>query len=329
MKRALPRLRAGALAVVLSACGAAGPAAAQSAYPSRPVTIVVPYSPGAATDILGRTAAQKLTESFGQQVLVVNRDGATGTIGTDLVAKAKPDGYTLLWASSSPISIVPVYSGKLPYDSQRDFQPVTLFSVIPYLLVIHPSIPARDVKALLALARANPGRMNFASSGSGGALHLAGELMKTMGGVEIVHVPYRGTSLFMTDLLSGQVDLTFTGIATSSGYIKQGRLRALAITSRERSPHAPHVPTISESGLAGYELTNWYGLIAPAGVAREIVAALNGALVKALESADVKTRIAHEGATPSGLGPEAFAAHIKAELARYEKLVREAKLRPS
>jgi tripartite-type tricarboxylate transporter receptor subunit TctC len=318
---------AGACALALTPC--AHVLAQGAAYPSRPVTIVVPYSPGAATDALGRAAAQKLTELFGQQVLVTNRDGATGTIGSDFVAKSKPDGYTLLWASSSPISIVPVYSGKTPYDSIRDFQPVTLFSIIPYLLVVHPSVPARNVKELLALAKASPGKMNYATSGAGGALHLAAEMMKSMGGVDIVHIPYRGTSLFMTDLLAGQVDLTFTGIATSAGHIRNGRLRPLAITSRERSPHAPDVPTMHESGLKGYELTNWYGLIAPAGVPRDIIATLHGAMQKALDAPDVRQRIAYEGAVPSGLGPEAFSAHIKAEMARYAKLIEAAKLKPN
>jgi tripartite-type tricarboxylate transporter receptor subunit TctC len=301
---------------------------AQTNYPRRPVTIIVPYSPGAATDILARAAAQKLTEHYGQQVLVSNRDGATGAIGTDMVAKAAPDGQTLLWGSSSPLAINPVYSGKLPYDSVKDFTPITLFSVIPYILVIHPSIPAKSLKDLIALARAHPGRMNYASSGAGGAPQLSAELMKSMAGIDIVHVPYRGTSLFMTDLLSGQVALAFTGIATSMGHVKQGRLRVLAITSSQRSPHAPDIPTLSESGLPGYELTNWYGLVGPAALPKDIVASLHAGMLKALEQNDVKQRIAQEGATPSGAGPEQFSALIKSELAKYGKLIREAKLKP-
>ena len=319
----IPRSRWALAALLLLA---AAPLQAQN-YPRRPVTIVVPFSPGAATDILARAAAQKLGDYLGQQFIVLNRDGATGMIGTDAVAKAAPDGHTLLWGSSGPLSINPAYRAKLPYDPLRDFAPVGLFNLIPYVLVVHPSVPARSLSELIALGRAHPGRLSFASSGAGGAPHLAGELLKTMARIDVVHVPYKGTSLFMSDLASGQVDLAFTGVASSMGYIDTGRLRPLAVSSMRRAMLLPNLPTLDEAGLPGYELVVWYGLLAPAGTPRDVVTALNTALNRALGAADIQKRIAHEGAYPAAGTPEQFHAFLKDQLTRYATMIRQAGLR--
>ncbi len=298
-----------------------GQSTSSSAYPRRTVTMVVPYSPGGATDILGRAAAQKLTELLGQQFIVVNRDGATGAIGSEFVAKSAPDGYTLLWGSASPIAINRAYNPKLPYDPLRDFTGVALFCQIPYMLVVHPSLPVRNVKELIALARAQPGKLNFASSGTGGAPHLSGELLKTMTGIDMVHVPYKGTALFMTDLLSGQIELAFTAATSSLAPAKAGRLRALAVTSTRRSPLMPELPTMAEAGVPGYELVNWYGMLAPSATPPDVVATLNAAMLRTLEFADVKGRIAAEGAYPAGGSSEQFNAFIREEVKRYVGVV--------
>ena len=306
---------------VLALCAA--PAAAQS-YPRRTVTIVVPYSPGAATDILARAAAQRLSDIMGQQFIVLNRDGATGAIGTEFVAKSAPDGYTLLWGSSGPLTISPNINAKLPYDPLRDFAPISVFSLIPYVLVVHPSVPVKSLKELIAFAKARPGKLTYPSSGTGSAPHLASELLKSMAGIDLLHVPYKGTALFMTDLISGQVDVAFTGIASSLGYIKAGRLVPLAVTGPKRSDLLPNMPTMPEAGLPGYEVVVFYSLLAPAGTPKEITTALNAALHKSLEHPDIKTRIANEGAYPAGSTPEQFAAFLKTEIAKYAKVIKDA-----
>ena len=302
-------------------------AATGQAYPRKTVSIMVPFSPGAATDILARAAAQKLSEYLGQQFIVTNRDGATGAIGTEIVARAAPDGYALLWGSSGPLSINPGYGAKLPYDPLRDFAPVALFNLIPYILVVHPSVPATTTKELIALARARPGRLNFASSGQGGAPHLAGELFKTLAKVDVVHVPYKGTALFMSDLASGQVDLAFTGAASSLGFIQAGKLRPIAASSLKRSPLFPDLPTLDESGLPGYEIVVWYGLLAPAQTPREIVTLLNASVNRSLTDPDIRKRIAQEGAYPAGGTPEELGAFMKDQLARYAKMIKDAGLK--
>jgi len=317
-----------ALALLPTAVGAqTAPSGSGPAYPRKTTSIMVPFSPGAATDILARAAAQKLGETFGQQFIVTNRDGAAGAIGTDIVARAAPDGHTLLWGSSGPLSINPVYGAKLPYDPLRDFAPVALFNLIPYILVVHPSVPATTTKELIALAKASPGKLNFASAGQGGAVHLAGELFKTLAKVDIVHIPYKGTALFMSDLASGQVDLSFTGAASSLGFIQAGKLRPIAATSLKRSPLFPELPTLNESGLPGYEIVVWYGLLAPAQTPREIVMLLNSAINKSLTDPDIRKRIAQEGAYPAGGTPEEFGAFMKDQLARYAKMIRDAGLK--
>jgi len=316
------RRRLALLPLLLAASAAWG-----QAYPRKTVSIMVPFSPGAATDILARAAAQKLGETFGQQFIVTNRDGAAGTIGTEIVARAAPDGYSLLWGSPGPLSINPGFGTKLPYDPLRDFTPIALFNLIPYILVVHPSVPATNTKELVALAKARPGKLNFSSSGQGSAPHLAGELFKTLAKVDIVHVPYKGTALFMSDLAAGQIDLAFTGATSSLGFIQAGKLRPIATSSLKRSPLFPDLPTLDESGLPGYEIVVWYGLLAPAQTPREIVMLLNAAINKSLTDPDIRKRIAQEGAYPAGGTPEEMGVFMKDQLTRYAKMIKDAGLK--
>ena len=297
------------------------------AYPVKSMTLVVPFPPGAATDVFARAAGRRMGELLGQNIIILNRDGASGSIGTEMVAKSAGDGYTLLWGSSGPLAISPVWTEKLPYDPVRDFAPVSLFAKIPYLLVIHPLVPARNVKELLALAKANPGKLNFASSGTGGTAHLAAELFKSMTKIDIVHVPYRGTSLFATELIAGQVDLAFVGPTTALPHLAPGRMRALATTGTRRSEMFPDVPTMTEAGVAGYEFTQWYGLLVPARTPRDIVNLLNTTLLKAMDEADVKKRIVGEAAAAAPGTPEEFSVYLKSELAKNAKMIKDAKLK--
>lgn len=297
-----------------------------SRYPRKPVTIVLPFSIGGATDVMARLAAQKMSGLLGYQIIVVNRDGAGGAIGTDFVAKATPDGYTLLWGSSGPLAISPNLNAKLPFDPLRDFTPIGLFSLNPLVLTLHPSVPANSVKALIALAKAHPGKLNYASSGTGAAPHFAGEMFKNMAGIDIVHVPYKGAGLFGFDLLAGQVDFAFTTGTTIRGHFTSGKLKGLAVTSTRRTDLMPELPTMAEAGLPGYEVVIYYGLLAPAGTPANVLSTLGNALLKSLEDRDIKERIIAEGAYPAGGTPMQFAAFIKSELVKYGRLAKEAGL---
>ncbi|MGH8616768.1 MAG: Bug family tripartite tricarboxylate transporter substrate binding protein [Burkholderiales bacterium] len=311
------------IAGALAAACVTGSAVAQN-YPRRPVTLVVPFSPGGATDVFARTTGRRMGELLGQQVVILNRDGAAGAIGTEFVAKSAPDGYTLLWGTSSPLAIFPAYKQKLPYDVARDLLPVSLAAKIAFILAIHPALPARSLKELIALARAHPGKLNYASAGTGGAAHLAGELFKSMAKIDIVHIPYKGTALFATDLVSGQVELAFAGVSTTLPLTTTNRLRAIAFTGLQRSEFYPQVPTMAEAGLPGYEYTQWYAIMAPAQTPPEIIETLNAALRKALEDPEVKKRIAADGGTPTPSTPGALGTYIKAETAKYAKMISEA-----
>ncbi len=317
---------AGVLLLISSGVGTWTEAAAQN-YPAKQMTLVVPFPPGAATDVFARAAGRRMGEILGAQIVILNRDGASGAIGTEMVAKAAGDGYTLLWGSSGPLAISPVWTEKLPYDPVRDFAPVSLFAKIPYLLIVHPAVPAKNVKELLALARAHPGKLNFASSGTGGTAHLAGELFKSMAKIDIVHVPYRGTSLFVTELIGGQVDLAFAGPTSALPHMAPARVRALATSGARRSEMFPDVPTMSEAGVAGYEFTQWYGLLVPAKTPREIVNTLNVTLLKAMDDPEVKKRIASEAAASAQGTPDEFSAYLKRELQKNAKMIRDAKLK--
>lgn len=320
MKRSLKVLTGVAIAL------AAGQSLAQQ-YPQRAITLVVPFPPGAATDAFGRIVADRMGKVLGQQMVVVNRDGASGTIGTNSVARAAPDGYTLVWGTSSGLAIMPALGRKMPYDAQRDFAPVSLGAKLAYLLVVHPSLPVKTVKELVAFARARPGKLNYASAGVGGAPHLSMELFKTMTGIDVVHVPYRGTALFMTDLVAGQVEMGFASPVSTLPFTRNDRLRPLAVTTTVRVDAYPGLPTMAEAGLPGYELTQWYAMLAPAKTPPQIIATLNGAIRKALADPEVHRRITSEGGVPSPTSPEELAAFIRAETAKYAKIAQAAKLK--
>ncbi|HEY9446488.1 MAG TPA: tripartite tricarboxylate transporter substrate binding protein [Burkholderiales bacterium] len=306
-------------ATVAAAAALAGAHAAET-YPDRPVRMIVGFPPGGATDILGRVAAQHLTDALGQQVVVDNRGGAGGLIATELAAKGNADGYTLLFASI-PHVINPHLYRRVTYDAVRDFSPVALFVTVPLMLAAHPSLPAKDVKELIAYARARPGQVNYASAGSGSSSHLAMELLKSMAGVSLNHIPYKGTGPLLTDLIAGQVSVTIASAVPLIPQTKAGKLHALATTGTKRSAALPDLPTIGET-VPGYEVTNWFGILAPAGTPRAIVGRMNQAINKALAEEPVKKLLVSRGADPGGGTPEEFARIIKADYAKWGKVVK-------
>lgn len=287
-----------------------------------------PFPPGGANDIVARVIAQKLSETLGQQVLVENRPGAAGGIGSEAVAKSAPDGYTLVMGTLATHAINASVYRKLAYDPVKDFAPVTMTASIPIVLVAHPSFAATTVRDLVALARAQPGRLDFASSGAGSVNHLAGELFKSMTKVYITHIPYRGSAPALTDTLSGQVPLMFDLIPSSLQHVRAGKLRALAVTSAARSPLLPEVPTFAESGLQGYEVNSWFGLLAPTRTPAEILARLHGEVAGILRAPDVVQRLSGQGAEPVSSTPEQFAATIRADLGKWARLVKDIGLQP-
>ncbi len=295
-------------------------------YPSRSVRIVVPYPPGGPNDIIVRIVAQKLTETWGQPFVVENRPGAGGNIGTDFVAKAAPDGHTLLSVGPGSLIINPLI-GKVPYDTARDFAPVTLMARAPNALVAHPSLPAGSVKELIALARSQPGRINYGSGGNGSTPHLAGALFASMAGIALTHVPYKGTAPAAADLIGGQVQIAFLGIPTVLAHVKSGKLRVLAVTGKRRSPELPGVPTVDEAGVPGYELSPWYGLLAPAGAPREIVARLAAEVTKIVRAAQIRDKLAVQGAEVAGGTPEEFRAVIQADISTWARVIKDTGIR--
>jgi tripartite-type tricarboxylate transporter receptor subunit TctC len=310
-------LCAAALALVIA------PLAGAQGYPARPVRLVVPFPAGGTTDILARAAAQKMSEAWGQQVVVDNRPGAAGNIGAELVAKSAPDGYTLLMGTVGTHAINASLYSKLPYDPVKDFAPVILVAGVPNVLVIGPALPVNSVQELIAYAKANPGKLNFASSGSGTSIHLSGELFKTLTGVQMTHVPYKGSAPALTDLMGGQVHLMFDNLPSSLAFIKAGKLRALAVTSTARAAALPDVPTLVEAGVPGFEASSWFGILAPAGTPRDVVMRINGEVAKWLASPDARDKLSGQGAIPAGGTPEDFARHIKGEMAKWAKVVKE------
>jgi tripartite-type tricarboxylate transporter receptor subunit TctC len=305
---------------VLLACVA--PGAIAQAYPNHVIRLVVPFPAGGTTDILARAAAQKLTESLGQPVVVDNRPGAGGNIGADLVAKSTPDGYTLLMGTVGTHAINPSLYAKMPYDHVKDFVPVVLVAGVPNVLVVNPSLPVNSVADLIKLAKSKPGAINFASSGSGTSIHLSGELFKTMAGVDMTHVPYKGSAPALSDLIGGQVQLMFDNLPSALPQIKAGKLRAIAVTSLNRAPVLPDVPTIAESGLPGFEASSWFGVLAPAGTPAPVVAKLNAEVNKWLQSPEAREQLLAQGAVAAGGTPEQFAAHIRAETEKWAKVVK-------
>ncbi len=312
---------AGILAAVTISLPAFG-----QAYPSRPLRMVVPFPPGGPTDITGRTLAQKLSERWNQPVVVENRPGAGSIIGTEIAAKSAPDGYTILLGSNS-IALQPLLQSKLPYDPQRDLAPVILAVRIPNVLIVHPSVPANTLAEFIALAKAKPATINYASVGNATGPHLFGELFRGMTGVDIVHVPYKGTAPAVNDLLAGQVQALFDSLATALPNIRAGKLRALGVTSLQRSKSAPDIPTISEAGAPGYEATGWFGVLVPAGTPADIIAKMNAELGAILKQPDVEERFLKFGAAGGGGTPEQFAAFIRSEQEKWGKVIREARIR--
>ncbi|KDP86407.1 tripartite tricarboxylate transporter substrate binding protein [Cupriavidus basilensis] len=301
--------------------------AAEASYPAKSITIVVPASPGGAIDLVARLVGQKMTEAWGQPVVVDNRPGATGIIGTDLVAKSPPDGYMLALVASSH-AINPSMVKKLPFDTIKSFEPVVLTHVVPLMLVVSPSLPVKSVKELIAYGKANPGKLSFASSGSGGAPHFSGELFKSMAGIDMIHIPYKGSTLAHPDLTSGRVSLMFDTVAAIGPQVKGGKVRPLAVTTARRSSTAPQVPTMAEAGLPGYETSTWGGVLAPAGTPRAVVDKLNAEINKALASPDVRERLQNAGIEPAGGTPAQFASFLQVEMGKWAKVAKDAGIQP-
>jgi len=297
------------------------PVLAQS-YPSKPIRLVLPYPPGGGTDVIARPLAQKLTEQLGQQVIVDNRGGAGGNIGMEFVAKSPADGYTLLFALTAQYAVNPSLYPKLPYDPVRDYAPISLLANAPYLLVVHPALPAKSVAELVALVKARPGQLSYSSSGNGSGAHLAGEMLRSLARVEIVHVPYKGAGPAMPDLIAGQVQLSFITYTAAGPHIKTGRLRALGVTTAKRSPTLPDLPAIGET-VAGYDSAVWYGFAAPAGTPPEIVSKLNAEVLRVLAAPDFRSRITLEAVSPIGSTPEEFGSFMKSEIVRWAKVVKD------
>jgi tripartite-type tricarboxylate transporter receptor subunit TctC len=292
-------------------------------YPVKPVRIVIGFAAGGGADILARTIAPKLGEVLGQQIVVDNRPGAAGNIGVELVVKSPPDGYTLLMGVPGLV-INPSLYAKLPYELARDVAPISLLGAVPNLLVVHPSVPASSVRQLVQLAKDNPGKLNFASSGSGTSLHLAAELFKVMAGVDIVHVAYKGGAPAVADLMGGHVDLMFDVLPSSMPHVKAGKLKALGVTSERRTPLLPDVPTVAESGLPGYRAITWNGILAPAATPRDVINKLNGAIAQVLRTPEMKERFAAIGTEPIWNTPDEFAAFLRAEAVKWAGVIKSA-----
>lgn len=310
-----------AMALVL--CALAATAIAQE-YPTKPIHIIVPFAPGGPSDSQARVIAQKLSEAIKQPVVVENRPGGAGNIGVGLVAKAIPDGYTLLFCSTGPLVINQSIFIKMPFDTIKDFSPVTLVSFAPTVLAVHPSVPVSNIQELIQLIKANPDKYSYASGGDGTTQHLSGELLKGMAGLKMPHIPYKGEGPATTDALGGHVPIIFTSVGTGLTNFRAGKLNALAVTSTKRNPALPEVPTLAESGLPGYEVTAWQGILAPAGTPREIVNRLNAAIVNVINSPDITEKLVSVGNVPAAGTPEEFAAFIQREIPRWAKLVKQA-----
>lgn len=312
-----------ATAASVIACASVNTALAQE-YPTRPIRYVVPFAPGGTTDILGRIVAQKLRDAWGQTVVVDNRPGAGGAVGAEITAKSQADGYTIMGGTISTHAINASVYSKLPYDPIKDFEAITLLATQPNILVVHPSIAAKNVGELVALLKAAPGKYTYATSGNGTSAHLSGELFKSMTKTTMRHVPYKGSPQALGDVIGGQVSMSFDNISTAYVQVKAGKLRAIAVTTTKRSNVAPEVPTFAESGLAGYELGSWHGVFAPAGTPKPIVAKLNAEVVRGIQAADSRQRLQALGVEAVGNATETFAAFVRAEVPKWAKVVKEA-----
>jgi len=312
--------RAAALAAL---CAVAGQTTAQSGYPNKPIKYIVVFAPGGTTDILARLIAPRLSDALGQPVVVENRPGAGGSVGSELLAKSAPDGYTIGGGTISSHAINVTLYSKLPYDPVKDFAPVTMLATLPNMLIVHPSLNVSNVKELIALLKANPNKYSFGSAGNGTSQHISGELFKSMAGVQMQHIPYKGSGPMIPDLLAGTIAMSFENMITAYPPVKGGRLRALAVTSATRSSAAPEVPSMAEAGLPGYDISSWQALFAPAGTPKEIVNRLHTEVAKILRMPEVVKRIQELGAEPGGMPPEELAALIKSDIPRLGKIVKD------
>ena len=304
------------------------PHAQAQTYPTRPVRLIVPFAAGGILDIVSRAISEPLGTSLGQQVVVDNRGGAAGLIGTEIAARAAPDGHTLVTGHIGTHAINVSLYPKLAYDPVKDFAPITMAAAFPLALMVHPALPAKSISELIALAKAKPGQLNFASAGSGSPTHMAGEMLKTMARIDIVHVPYKGNAGAINDLLAGRVQMFFSNLVTAMPHARAGKLRAIAVTTKKRSPQAPEVPAIAEGGLPSYEVTNWIGLFAPAGTPRTIVARLNREIVTVLSASEMKERFRTQGVDLVSSTPEEFGAFIRAEISKWSRVVKESGAKP-
>lgn len=301
--------------------GLASIVASAQNYPVKPIRLIVPYPPGGPTDLVGRSLGQKLTEAWGQQVVVENRAGAASAIGTEVAARAAADGYTLLLGTSAGFCINPALGGKLPYDPERDFAPISRLVINPQILVVHPSLPVHTLTALIALAKSRPGQINYASVGNASPQHLGMEMLKSMTGIDMLHVPYKGTAPAVTDILAGHVSLMFNSMPSVLPQVRSGKLRGIGVGSARRSPAAPEIPTVAESGVPGFEYVTWYGLYAPANTPRELINRLHAQVVKILAEPETSQRFASQGAEPSSSTPDQLAQYRRAEFERWRKLI--------
>jgi len=318
--------RAISASVTLALCAAAALPAAAQTYPSRPIRMIVTYPPGGGADTIGRAVGQRLGDTLGQQVVVDNRPGGGANIGAELVARAAPDGHTLLVVALAHSVNVSLYS-KLAYDPIRDFAPVIFIATVPNILVVHPSMPVRTTRELLDLARAKPGQLNYASTGSGGPQHLGMELFKTLSGVQLTHIPYKGAAPALTDIIAGQIQTMFGNMISTLPHVRSNRLRALAVSTAKRAAILPEVPTVAESGVAGFESGSWFGFAAPAGTPKAIVDRLNAETNRILGLPELRERLATEGAELGGGTPDAFGVYLRSEVAKWAKVVKFAKVR--
>jgi tripartite-type tricarboxylate transporter receptor subunit TctC len=322
-----PFRKAAAVFGLLLVAAAAGAADPEASYPSKPIRMIVAFAPGGGTDIIARIVAKGITDNLGQPVVIENRAGAGGNIGIDFVAKSAPDGYTLTTTGTGTHAINPALYARLPYDAVKDFSPISLVASTPYLLVVNPSVPAQSVRQLIDLAKSAPGKLNMASGGNGSMPQLAGELFKLMAGVQMLHVPYKGTGAVFPDLIGGATQVLFGDIVATYPYVKAEKLRALGITSITRAPGLPDMPTIAESGVPGYDAVGWFGTFAPAGTPKSVIAKLHGAIVKYVTQPEIQTRFAELGAYVVASTPEQFAQVQKEDLARWAKVVKAADIK--
>jgi len=316
-----------AAAAAVTAIVFVSPAALAQPYPAKPIRMIVGFPPGGGTDVVARVIGQKLGEWYGQTVVVENRAGATGTIGADVLAKSPPDGYSLMMGHANSHAIAPNLMSKLPYDPIKDFAPVAYVGYVPNVLSLHPSVPAKNMKELVALLKANPGKFTYASSGNGSSQHLSGEMFKLLTGTNALHVPYKGSGDAIKDLLAGTVSFNFDTMPPVLEHIKAGKLRGLGISTPRRLAQLPDVPTFAEEGLVGFEILNWYGVMAPAATPRDIVSKLAADINKAMREPDVKARLEQVGTQLRELSPDEFGAFMRAELSKYAKLVKDANIR--